>query len=95
VKTSLFDLDGSWFFPWFPVVMKTLAAVLFVTPALTFWYVFTLLLLDKLLPLSSGLATLRLSDVLSWNVVVVLGVMVAVMAAIFFTADMLERRQTP
>jgi hypothetical protein len=75
----------------FVVVAKTLLAVLLITPALSFWYLLTLLLLARNLPASLGIEALTISDLISLPVVCVFAVVIAVIAGIYFTADMLER----
>jgi len=73
------------------VFLKTFLAVLLITPALNFWYILVLLLLSKSLPASLGIEALAIGDVISLPVITVFAVIIAVMASIYFTADLLER----
>lgn len=76
----------------FVIFGKTLLAVLLITPALSFWYMLILLVLARNLPASLGIEALTIGDLISLPVVCVFAVVIAVMAAIYFTADMLEQR---
>ena len=73
------------------VGLKTFLAVLLITPALCFWYILALLVLARTLPASLGIEALTVGDIISLPVITVFAVIIAVMAAIYFTADLLEQ----
>lgn len=70
-----------------------MATILIVTPALSFWYALILLILERSLPASSGITSLTIQDLFSVPVVLLFSVIVGVMAAIYFTADLLDRTE--
>jgi len=75
------------------IVAKTVVTILIVTPALSFWYALILLILERSLPASCGITLLTIQDLLSVSVVLLFSVIVGVMAAIYFTADLLDRSE--